>query len=530
MDRPNDCRLFTVLIGIAFSQSSQCQSVATPTAIPAAIRAGASVVVTVRTRVHASLGQNIVRNGVNLLQVDQNGNNPRVLATMNDDGANGDLIAQDGDYGASVALSQASIGRMYIQVSAASYGTLKRTLSPVGSILVAPASLPVSPYPTSTTNAVASPDTGKPVVCNELLVGFQPGISPVQAAAAITSAGGGIAGMLPAMEVYQVTAPGCDAGLLKSLKSVLMTSPIVSFADYDSIGRIASAVTSSPNDPYYLQTYPFPNAIDLPQWYLKQINTTEAWSVAQSRGLKGGVPIGFVDSGINSSHEDLFGRVLSGLNWCGSISGGACSNTSISTEDDEGHGTFVAGLAAALSNNGLGIASPAFDTVVVAEKVNSPAGDRTGVTTSAVANGIADAVSLGLAVVNVSATVEGSGALERAVSFANDRGVIIVAAAGNDGEDLPEYPASLALKYPNVIAVGATDQHDNRATFTRSDGFLCNTSDMASNFGSWVTLYAPGSEIFGLLFTNNTGQSAYGYRGSEPRCSAGTSFAAPLVA
>ncbi len=146
------------------------QTVATPSIRPAAITAGVATPIVV-TALITSPGLQVIANSVNVLQVVASGNNARVIGAMNDSGVNGDFFAGDGIFGGTVTLTDATAGQTYLQVSAAFKGTLRRTLSPVISVLVTSPGIPNTPQPSTTTTTI-DPQTGGLVVCNELLVTF----------------------------------------------------------------------------------------------------------------------------------------------------------------------------------------------------------------------------------------------------------------------------------------------------------------------------------------------------------------------
>ena len=189
--------LFGSLLLMATAFLTPCfgqATVAPPTVRPAAITAGNTTSVTVSALVVSS-GQAVLANGVNVLQVDQNGNNASVIGTLNDNGVNGDFLAGDGIFGGTITLSQATAGQIYLQLSVAFGGALRRTLSPVTSILVTGPGMPNTPQP-STTLTIVDPQTGATVICNELLVTFSPGTSQQNITSAILSVGGTLVGML----------------------------------------------------------------------------------------------------------------------------------------------------------------------------------------------------------------------------------------------------------------------------------------------------------------------------------------------
>jgi hypothetical protein len=515
-------------IALAFVTSASSQTAVVPPSVrPPGITSGVPTVVTVSSLVVSS-GPQVLPNSVNLLQVDENGNNARVIGTLNDDGINGDLIAGDGIFGGSVTMSPEYPGEVYIQVSAAFRGLLRRELSPVVPVLVTPPGMPNTPRPMNLGRTATDPQSGAAIICDELLLTFDQGAIQSDISSVIQSVGGTLAGMLPQLGVYQITFPTCDAASLNTVLIALTANPLVSSASYDAVVTLAQE-TSIPNDPYFR---------DGSQWSLTTINALGAWSLAQAYGVTEGATVAVLDTGVNPNHEDLIGEVQPGINWCASLyPNGTCEVRidAIST-DDFGHGTAVAGLAAAITDNGLGVASPAYKAAIVPEKVTAPSGQSTLAT---IAAAIYDAVSRGARVINISS----AGPLpwpqaQKVVEDAQNKMAVVVASAGNSfANDIPYYPAA----YPGVIAVGASDQNDQIAVWKNSNGSFCDSQNKGSNYGPWITLYAPGSEMLTLYYKDVSGPSAYGYiSGSksgevakanpDPCYGDGTSFAAPLVA
>src|SRR4051794_706329 len=186
----------------------------------------------------------------------------------------------------------------------------------------------------------------------------------------------------------------------------------------------------------------------------------------------GGAPVGIVDTGIDAGHEDLTGRVAA----CASSSGGRV--TPGACADDAGHGTHVAGTIGAAANNGAGIAGIAFASPLIICKALG--GDGSG-TPADVAACIAWAHQAGAKVISMSLGGPASRTLAAAVTSAWDRGgragSLLVAAAGNDGNDTLEFPAAL----PDVVSVAAVDDQGNPAAF--------------SNANADVELAAPGVDV-----------------------------------
>jgi thermitase len=229
-----------------------------------------------------------------------------------------------------------------------------------------------------------------------------------------------------------------------------------------------------PNDPGWENQYNM-TSIHAPAGWL--LNTGATW-----------VTIAIVDTGVDLSHPDLFVRILPGYDFV---------NNDNEPQDDNGHGTHVAAIAAASTNNGEGVAGVNWGANILPIKVlnSSATGNYANV-----AAGIVWATDHGAQVINLS--LGGSSpsfVLNDAVNYAYQRGVVLVASTGNDGSPAVLYPAA----YEPVIAVGATDSGNNWAGF--------------SNYGSDVDVVAPGVNIY----------SAFSGGGYEYR--SGTSMSAPHV-
>jgi thermitase len=231
--------------------------------------------------------------------------------------------------------------------------------------------------------------------------------------------------------------------------------------------------TGTSNDPYVNE-----------QWALRQIRALESRQFS-SRDRR--VLVAVLDTGIDRKHEDLGGKVVAEMNF----------SDSPVLDDIRGHGTHVAGIIAANSNNGRGITGAAPDSHLLNVKV---ANDKGRSQTAMVAKGIRWAVDNGASVINISIVFkEPSPGLEKAIDYAWSRGAVIVSAAGNRGNQLPIYPAY----YENSIAVAATREDETLAPL--------------SNHGDWVDMAAPGFNIYSTLPGNG-----YGYK-------SGTSFATAHV-
>ncbi|MBA4853500.1 S8 family serine peptidase [Emticicia sp. BO119] len=247
----------------------------------------------------------------------------------------------------------------------------------------------------------------------------------------------------------------------------------------------------------YIERVPFHQIISVPsdpkignQYYLSKIKAYEAWDISQ-----GGVDlvVAVVDNAIQVNHIDLAANILPGRD----ISDN--DNDPSPPDSTFFHGTHVAGLVGAVTNNNNGIASVGINRVkILPIKVTPDSGDPQSVYHGF--EGIEWAVAHGANIINISWGGSGYSLTDQAViDNAYNSGVIIIAAAGNNNQNTSYYPAS----YNHVISVGSVTSNDEKSYF--------------SNYGSSVDLVAPGSGIYSTIPTNK-----YDYW-------SGTSMAAPIV-
>jgi len=218
---------------------------------------------------------------------------------------------------------------------------------------------------------------------------------------------------------------------------------------------LASAA-ADPNDPYYSD-----------QWGLPRSGVPAAWALSTGGTA---APVAVLDTGVDAAHPDLSGQLLPGYDFI---------NGDFDPSDDHGHGTRMSGIVAAARNNALGVAGVAPDSPIIPVKVLDSDGSGPY---SAIADGITWAADNGARVISLSlAGPNPSQILQDAVNYARANGAVCVAAAGNDGTDLPVYPAATT----GVVAVAAIDEGDRHAWF--------------SNTGAWISHSAPG---VGVLTTD----------------------------
>ena len=224
------------------------------------------------------------------------------------------------------------------------------------------------------------------------------------------------------------------------------------------------------------------------------INTVPAWDITTGSSS---VTVAFLDTGIAAAAADFSGRLLEGFDYV---------NNKTDAADDHGHGTAVASIAAATGNNSVGIAGVNWSCKILPVKVLDR--NNTG-NSSNVASGLIFAADKGARVINVSLSItENVSALRDAVDDAASKGAVVVAGMGNTNSDTTSFPAG----YANVIAVGATNNRDQRITS------LCGATG-GSNFGAHIDFVAPGDFMRALDFANPSATLLF----------CGTSVATPLV-
>jgi thermitase len=261
--------------------------------------------------------------------------------------------------------------------------------------------------------------------------------------------------------------PSAEAVIQKSLAA----SGLFEYVERDAYAR-AGAV---PNDPSYVS-----------QWHLPKVKAPEVWEWQKGSPA---LVIAVIDAGIDTTHPEFAGKLVSGWNF---VSGSA------TIVDNTGHGTAVAGVIAAATDNALGIAGANWESklmpLVVLDSNNYAS-------YSNIAKAIYWAADRGVRIINISiGGTSASSTLQNAVDYAWTKGAVVFAAAMNSANSTKYYPAACN----RVLAISATDQNDYKASF--------------SSFGSWISLSAPGVSI---LTTARGG--GYGYW-------SGTSFASPLAA
>ena len=244
----------------------------------------------------------------------------------------------------------------------------------------------------------------------------------------------------------------------------------------------------TPDDPKY---------VDGTQWYLDTIHIEEAWQYTQGNN---GIKVAVIDFSFFTGHEDLQGKFVDAFD---AVAGDADVNP---PDNSVSHGTKVAGLIGAVTNNTIGVAGAGYNIQMIPIKINEDASPY-GSNAQAILDGIDYAVEKGARVINLSiGTPELSITQQNKLELAHSAGVVIVAACGNDNNNVPMYPAAFNF----VISVANTTVGDIRYG--------------TSSFGPGVDVAAPGGGDGPMIRFCTTGATdAYGDG------SGGTSFSAPLV-
>jgi len=266
-----------------------------------------------------------------------------------------------------------------------------------------------------------------------------------------------------------IRAPKASAELLKG---ELERDANIEYVEPDFI---AQALGTS-NDPYFVQGS---------QWHLSKIQAPTAWDTTTGSSTQ---VVAVIDSGVRASHPDLVGKVMVGYDFVANDN---------DANDENGHGTGVAGTLSPGSNNQIGVCGVAWANPILPVRVLDANGSGNY---SAIANGIIYAADRGAKVINLSlGGTSSSRALQDAINYAWNKQCVIVAAAGNNGSNVAFYPAACT----NVVAVSATNASDTRPTW--------------SNFGSYVDVSAPGVDILSVYGTDQ--YAAWN----------GTSFSSPVA-
>lgn len=302
-------------------------------------------------------------------------------------------------------------------------------------------------------------------VPGRLLVKPKSGVADAEFDKVLKGHGAKSVGKIGAIGVHIVQLPANASE--KAIAALLAKNPRIKFAERDLLLKAEGTA----NDPYYGSA-----------WHLSQIGVTTAWDSSSGQNIK----VAVLDTGVDSSHPDLAGQVLSGWNFYDNNS---------NTSDDYGHGTKVAGTIAALTNNALGVSSVAWGAKIIPIRIANSSG--TG-SSSAMASGITWAADQGAKVANLSYMAAGSSTIQSAAQYLKNKGGLLVVSTGNYGT------MTTAAASDTLISVSATGTDGNFASW--------------SSYGNDVDVSAPGVSI--PTTTVGGGYSSV----------SGTSFSSPITA
>jgi subtilisin family serine protease/uncharacterized protein YkwD len=311
---------------------------------------------------------------------------------------------------------------------------------------------------------LGSPPAHRP---GRALVQFQPTVTAASVRETLARVNATSLGKIGNLDVERLAVP---LGQETAVVAALQQNPAVAFAEPDY--RVQA--TLEPDDTFYIGS-----------WWWSNVQAPNAWDVTTGSDS---VTIAVIDTGVDLDHPDLAAKIVPGYDFV---------NGDDDPDDDHGHGTHVAGIAAAVTNNGAGVAGLSWGARIMPLKALDSSGEGY---LSDVAEAITYAADHDAQIANLSlGGPQSSNTLKNAVNYAHDQGVFIAAAAGNDGNSTLFYPAA----HEHVVGVAATDSSNVRASF--------------SNYGTHVDISAPGVNIFSTVMGGG-----YSFK-------SGTSMATPFV-
>ncbi|MCX7770240.1 MAG: S8 family serine peptidase [Proteobacteria bacterium] len=324
----------------------------------------------------------------------------------------------------------------------------------------------------------------------EVLIIFKPNLSIFTINKIISEIGGSVRNKinLPKGKIYRISLQEKTQSIVQNTMEKMKSNPnytdkiIAVEPNMKRYVQIESKITpfSQSNDPF----------LSL-QW--GYFNVDGNFSMTPTSSM---LTVAVIDTGIDYTHPDLKDKVIKGPDYI---------NADTDPMDDLGHGTHVAGIIGAKTNNGMGIAGIAWNSKVMA--IKAIGADGTGSDFDVIQGILYAANNPSVKIVNMSLGGNYSEAEEIAVDYlVNTKGKLLIASAGNNNTNVPLYPAGFSTTFPNkVIAVAAHKDDNCKASF--------------SNYGSWISISAPGVNILSTFPMN---MMDYVYL-------SGTSMAAPFV-
>jgi len=410
------------------------------------------------------------------------------LGELNDNGIDGDFTKEDKIYASNLNISEkAYLKNSCFPVTLATMINDQLYTSKDEDLCVSDILRKKSP--SDLTNIIESEDNDLIFISDEIVLNTNPHLTPSELLAITRLIDGDIktGSVARGHFIIKLKSPVSSEEEMNDLLEILRKEKNVKNTAVNPVVSIQSSTGEvKPNDPLF-------NSNQLSKF--RNINLLKAWSKAKGKEI-----IAIVDTGVDLSHPDLVNKIIPGINLV----------SLADVQDDNGHGTHVAGIAAANTNNGKYIAGVSWESKVLVIKAldKNGRGSYSDLTES-----IRYAADQGVRIINVSAGQSFEVPMANlcgAVDYATSRGAIVVASAGNKNESKKLYPAAC----PNAIAVGSSNGNRNspeKASY--------------SNYGSWLDIMAPGSSTTSTVptnvcrYCNNNGYKIV----------SGTSQAAPII-
>jgi thermitase len=400
---------------------------------------------------------------VNLEQTNADGSSMLgELGVLLDDGILNDQLMSDLVYTGSFDISGTTEGAIYFRASV-SMGA-ENFVSDIYSIEITRFPTDISP---SNSSSLITDGKGEQVYTDEILVSFVDGTSPDRIEEIVSAEGGNIRGTILSLGVFQIGFSSNNS--LSSLQVAIQSFEAYPEVKYAEANYFEEESSFTPNDTSFSS-----------QNNMSIIRAEEAWAVA-----KGDILIAVIDTGVDYENSDLSGKVIKGKDYV---------DNDDDPMDEKGHGTHVAGIAAASSNNSSDVAGVAWGSKILAVRAIGGGGHK------AFAAAVRYATDKGAKIINYSGGGTDSKTKKGAVEYAVKKGVLFVSTAGNNGKNEKRYPCS----YDGVFCVGNSTDSDGRAPL--------------SNYGVWVDIAAPGESVLSTKLGGGTTTLS------------GTSMSAPLVA
>lgn len=337
-------RVLTVVAWVCLVGLSSAFPAAPPVGLPSVFPSAIAVSVPTDVRISVRIPDpRVIPTSVTLQRLDDTGVVVAVVGALNDNGTLGDVIAGDQIFSLQKTFSESTVGQVRLRISAALRGVLQRVTSPVFVLEVSAPGVPNSPRLFDPSKVIADPQTGQQIVLGQAVLVLRDGASLADLQTLLARYAASLIGRIPDLGVFQVEFPWVTT--TEQLKVV------VAQLSAESVVRAVQVVPvihslRVPNDPKIGQ-----------QWAMGRISATAAWDITTG----GSVGIGIVDTGVKANHEDLQGKVIPGFDF---------ADLDFDPNDTDGHGTLVAGVAGAATNNGIGIAGMCWTCSLISERIH----------------------------------------------------------------------------------------------------------------------------------------------------------------